>query len=166
MLGQSQRLQPSKGLGPAMWRPHCHRCLRRYSGGARWQHGGGGGCHGHAHRRRQGMVEKTRYRHLGHRCPPETIELGDVTPKRSRWPSSHRPPTAKLLIVIIACCDSKLLFHPILPTTAMTSPLFVHKKKRVWPRFQSQEAIFLARKTKKKSRIFLTEIRTRRHATT
>ncbi len=58
--------------------------------------------------------------------PPETIELVDVTPKRSRRPSLHRPPPAKLLIVIIACCNSKLLFHPILPTTAIISPLFVH----------------------------------------
>ncbi len=32
----------------------------------------------------------------------------------------------RLLIAIIACCDSKLLFHPILPTTAIISPPFVH----------------------------------------
>ncbi len=29
-------------------------------------------------------------------------------------------------ILLIACCNSKLLFHPVLPTTAIISPLFVH----------------------------------------
>ena len=35
------------------------------------------------------------------------------------------PPT-KLLFVLVAISDSKLLLHPILPTTAIISPLFVH----------------------------------------
>ena len=54
------------------------------------------------------------------------IELVDITPKRSCRLSLPWPPPTKLLIVIIACCDSKLLSHPILPTTAIISPLFVH----------------------------------------
>jgi hypothetical protein len=64
----------------------------------------------------------------------------------------------------LPCSDAPMGVEPHAPDVffSWVTPPVSHRynrKKRIWPRFQSQKAIILARKTKKKSRIFSTEIR-------
>ncbi len=56
-------------------------------------------------------------------------------------------------------CRHRAACHHCAAAALLLPTMPLRWKKHVWPRFESQKAIFLARKTKKKSRIFSTEIR-------